>query len=286
MVQKMNAEEMMTPTFIRRLYLQDLYRFFRLFPQRGDFRNFFSFEMSECLFFQDSLFLFTKLQDQFYDVICFLIKRNRCGDARKVVECYEDEKYYNYDFYMLNAFLGRGPEMSYRRALELNPDSERAKWGLAKELFKGGRYEGALDLYNQLVELNPDKKSYQLNKSVCLTNLRRYDEAEQILFRLNYEDPDNLNVARVLAWALTCDSKFEQAGRLYDQLMAVENPPEGDMLNCGFYLWFTGKIDEAASCFRSCGQNVYDQIKNEAYLLDKNNIIEEEIKMMFDLIGV
>lgn len=286
MVQKVVKEEMISPAYIRRIYLQDLYRFFRLSPQRSDFRNFFTFDDSACLFFQNSIFLFTKLQDQFYDVISFLIKRNRYGDARKVLECYEDEKYYNYDFYMLNAFLGRGAEINYRRALELNPDSERAMWGLAKELFKGGRYEGALDLYNKLVELNPDKKSYQLNKAVCLTNLRRYDEAEQILFRLNYEDPDNLNVARVLAWALTCDGKFEQAGRLYDQLMAVENPAEGDMLNYGFNLWFTGKIDEAAHCFRSCGQDVYDLIRNEDYLLEKNGIIEEEIKMMFDLIGV
>ena len=106
------------------------------------------------------------------------------------------------------------------------------------------------------------------------------------MFRLNYENPDDLNVVRVLAWALTCDGKYEQAGRLYDQLMDVENPAEGDMLNYGFYLWFTGKIDEAASCFRSCGQEVYNQISNESDLLDKNGIIEEEIKMMFDLIGV
>ena len=106
------------------------------------------------------------------------------------------------------------------------------------------------------------------------------------MFRLNYEDSDNLNVVRVLAWALTCDGKYEQAGRLYDQLMAVENPAAGDLLNYGFYLWFNDRIDEAASCFRSYGKDVYDLIKKEEYLLDKNGIIDEEINMMFDMIGV
>lgn len=286
MVQKVDKEEMESPAYIRRIYLQDLFRFFRLFPQRGDFRNFFSYEMSECLFFHYRLFFFTKLQDQFYDIICFLIKRNRHQDARKVLECYEDEKYYNYDFYMLSAYLRHGKELDYRRALELNPDSEQAMWGLAREVFGKEKYDEALDLYDKLLAINPDKKLYLLNKSVCLTNLRRYDEAEQILFRLNYEDSDNLNVARVLAWALTCDGKYEQAGRLYDQLMAVDLPASGDLLNYGFYLWFNDRIDEAASCFRSYGKDVYDLIKKEEYLLDKNGIIDEEIKMMFDLIGV
>ena len=286
MVQKVDMEEMNSPAYIRRIYLQDLFRFFRLFPQRGDFRNFFSYEMSECLFFQYRLFFFTKLQDQFYDVICFLIKRNRHDDARRVLECYEDEEYYNYDFYMLSAYLRGGDERDYRHALEFKPDSEPAMWGLARKLFGREKYEEALGLYDQLLAMNPDKKLYQLNKSVCLTNLHRYDEAEQILFRLNYEDPDNLNVARVLAWALTCDGKYEQAGRLYDQLTSVEVPASGDLLNYGFYLWFNNRIDEAASCFRSYGKDVYNLIRDEEYLLKKNCIIEEEIKMMFDLIGI
>ena len=150
-------------------------------------------------------------------------------------------------------------------------------------------------VYNRLLELNPDKKSYQLNKSVCLTNLHRYEEAEQILFRLNYEDADDLNVARVLAWALTGDGKFEQAERLYGQLMAEENPVDSDILNNGFYLWLTGKIDEAANCFRTYEHNtknqqnrrvdVYNLIRRERELLVKNGIVDEEISMMFDLIG-
>ena len=294
MVQKMSKEEMFTPVYIRRIYLQDLFRFFRLFSQRTEFYNIFSYDGPECLFFDYCIFQGTKLQEQYADVISFLIKRKRQFDAQLVLDSYRDEQYYNYDYYMLSAYLGKNDELSYRRALDLNPQSERAMWGLAKVLFKENRCEAALDLYNQLVELNPDKKSYQLNKAVCLTNLHRYEEAEQILFRWNYENADDLNVARVLAWTLTCDGKYEQAGRLYEQLMAEETPADGDLLNYGFYLWFTGKIDEAANCFRTYKKhnskhqdhehNVQLLIRNEQYLLDKNGIIEEEITLMYDLI--
>ena len=284
MVQKIAKDEMTSPAYIRRVYLQDLYRFFRLFSQRTDFRNFFCNDYSECLFFTYDIFNDTDLQEEFSDLISFLIKRNRLSDAKSVLSCISDEEYYDYDFCMLSAYLGIDAEINYRRALDLEPNNERAMWGLAKVMFKEDRYEAALNLYNKLIELNPDKKSYQLNKSVCLTNLQRYEEAEQILFRLNYEDADDLNVARVLAWALTCDGKYEQAGRLYDQLMAVENPADGDLLNYGLYLWLTGRIDDAARSFRSL-QSVGENILKEKELLLKNGIIEEEITMMLDLLG-
>ena len=295
MVHKVEQEEMKTPSYIRRIYLQDLFRFFRLFPQRTEFYNVFSYDKSECLFFDHRVFHGTVLQEQYADIISFLIKRKRRLDAKYVLDSYQDEKYFNYDFYMLRAYLGTDSEADYRRALQLNPNSERAMWGLAKALFLCGNYEAALELYNRLLELNPDKKSYQLNKAVCLTNLHHYEDAEQILFRLNYEDADDLNVARVLAWTLTCDGKYEQTERLYNQLMAEENPVDGDILNNGFYLWLTGKIDEAADCFRTYehntknqknrAQDVYDLIRQERELLEKNGIIDEEISMMFDLIG-
>ena len=295
MFQKVEENEMTTPTYIRRIYLQDLFRFFRLFSQRTCFRNYFDGDESDGLFFSYSLFLFTELQDYLNDVIMFLIKRGRLSEAKRLLECYVEEKYYTYDYYMLRAYLMDEKIRDYQRALELNPNSERALWGLAKEFFKKEMHKEALDAYNKLVEINPDKTSYQLNKSVCLTNLHRYDEAEQILFRLNYEDAVNLNVVRVLAWALTGDGKYEQAGRLYEQLMAEETPADGDFLNYGFYLWFAGKINEAINSFRTYDSNtkedpkrwmtIDDFIRQESYLLEKNGIIDEEIKMMVDQIG-
>jgi hypothetical protein len=76
--------------------------------------------------------------------------------------------------------------------------------------------------------------------------------------------------------------------------MADENPTEGDWFNYGLYLWFTGKIDDAANCFRAYKKktrnpdyvtpDVHTLIRKEQYLLDKNGIIEEEITLMFDLI--
>lgn len=296
MVQKIEHDEMNTPAYIRRIYLQDMYRFFRLHPLRSEFINIFDNQSLRCLFMRGDIYMHTGIQAYFKEVVTFLIKRNRKKDAYGLLTSLFDKQYYDYDYYMLRAYLEDKPEKYYEHAVELNPQSERALLGLARIWFKNEKYEQALDAYDQLMEMNPDKKSYQLNKSVCLTNLHRYEEAEQILFRLNYEDDENLNVARVLAWALTCDGKYEQASRLYEQLMAEENPADSDVINYGFYLWFVGRIDDAASCFRNYEvksipesnrlENIYQIIYDEQPLLSEKGITAQEITMMIDWIDV
>ena len=119
---------------------------------------------------------------------------------------------------------------------------------------------------------------------MCQTNLRQYEEAEKILFRLNYEAPDDENVNRVLAWTLTCNGKYEQAEKLYEKLLDIEKPSPNDLLNEGYCLWFNGRIDDAAACFRryleETGEPKMYIIDNEDSLIREKGITEAEIQMM------
>lgn len=300
MVHHLAQEEMSTPAYIRRIYLQDLFRFFRLHPHRNEFDSAFSDKMGyKTLFIMAPIFDDTDLQAHFKEVVSFLIKRKRRKDASNLLASIFDERLYDLDYYMLKGILGLKPKDAYKKALELSPNNERVLLGLARECFNRGEYEEALDANNQLLDINPDKKLYQLNKAVCLTNLFRFEEAEQILFRLNYEDANDLNVARILAWALTGNGKYEQAGRLYDQLMAEEKPADDDRINYAFFLWFSGRIDEAANTFRayvmdssSRGDRWSDLIEiiaKERPLLELKGITWEEMGMMegwIDLYGL
>ena len=296
MFQKLGMDEITTPAYIRRIYLQDMFRFFRLNQLRTEFRNVFEKASCESMFITKAAFDNTGIQAHFKEVVTFLIKRNQKEYALTLLLNWFDEKYHDYDYYMLKGYLGDEAEDSYRKALELNPQSERALLALARIWFKREDYEKALDAYDQLLQMDPDKKSYQLNKAICLTNLHRFDEAEQILFRLNFEDADDLNVVRVLAWALTGDGKYEQAGRLYSQLTKQEDPHDIDSINYAFYMWFTGNINDAAVLFRLAAtasspkekrwDAVCDMIYKEHELLMQKGITEREIRMMIDLIDV
>lgn len=89
----------------------------------------------------------------------------------------------------------------------MEPEHEKALTGYARALFSRGMYSEALAIYDRLLTISPDKKSYLLNRAVCQTNVGQYAAALKDLYRLNYEAPDNQNISRVLAWALVCEAE-------------------------------------------------------------------------------
>ena len=146
-----------------------------------------------------------------------------------------------------------------------------------------GRYQEALEAYDQLLTLQPEKKHYILNRAVCQTNTGLYAEALKDLYRLNFESPDDATVNRVLAWTLTCDEKYEQAEKIYAQLVTDQSLPD-DLLNYGYCLWLGGHVDEAADCFhrylKETEQKKTFIIENELELLREKGITEPEMQMM------
>ena len=291
-VNELATEELESAAYIRRTYLQDLYRFFRLFPMRTAFVNPFDVDGS-YLFFADPIFSKTHLELFFNDVTAFFLKQDRLYNVLKLLANYGEARR-DFQFWMMSGYLAQhyanesalafSDLQSYTNALEIQPDHERALAGLARALFSREMYEEALETYDKLLTICPEKKSYRLNFAVSLTNLGRYDEALKELYRLNYEMPDDRNVNRVLAWTLVCEGKYEAADKIYDQLLAASNVHPDDLLNYGYSLWFSGHIDEAADCFHRFLKETDCEpefiLENEADLLREKGITEPEQQMM------
>lgn len=271
------------PAYIRRRYLQDLYRFFRLFRQREAFRNPFDQESPDYLFLSSSVYRSTHIEPFFNEVTAFLIKKSHYKEARYMLNNYSENRE-DFQYYMMAAHIGMDPLGNYAKAVELKPDNERAMAGYARALFDQAEYQKSLEAYDKLLTLQPDKRSYLLNRAVCLIKLDRYDEAEKMLFRLNYERPDDTNVNRVLAWALTCNGKYEQADKIYTQLMSEGDSSTDDLLNYGLCLWFSGHVDDAADCFhrylKESGEKKERFFNQERWLIHAKGITEAEIQMM------
>ena len=162
--------------------------------------------------------------------------------------------------------------------------------GYARVLFAEKRYEEALESYDQLLAMAPDKKNYLLNKAVCLLNLTRYQDALNILYQLEYTSPDDENVSRVLAWALLCNGRYEQASSRYNQLLAAPQVVADDLLNYGYCLWFSGDIIGAVGMFRqyvgdtniSADEMEQEMMGTEHALIAAHGIADHEIQLMLD----
>lgn len=285
-----------SPAYMRRMYLQNLYRFFRLNAKRGEFKSPFEHH-DDYLFFANPLFAQTALESRMMEIASFLMKRNRNEEARMVLDCcHTTEKDYQY-YIMMGTLLQRLPQSlrlseidCFRHALSLKPADRKAQAGLARALFRAGNYGQALDTYELLLADNPDSKAYTLNAAICLVNLQRNEEALKFLFKLNYLYPDDDHVNRVLAWVLTMEGKYEQAQGLFNKLLAQESPFAEDILNYGYCLWFSGDITNAIQAFRQYVSSEEDSqsrieqafLTSEYDLIRQHHISDVEIQMMLD----
>ena len=266
------------PAYIRRCYLMDLYRFFRLFPNRQALCNPFDTTKDEaglCLFLSSMLFCNTPMDERKMEVLPVLRKQNLKKTIDSLLSSIPAEKRdLTYYFW----------KEDYDRILEIDPDNERALLSLGRTAFKQKSYEQALHYFERLLLLHPEKKSYLLNKAVCQTHLGDYEEALQVLFRLNYEDADDTAVLRALAWTLLCSDKIEQACNRYAELTSKEGATSEDFLNQGYSQWIAHNIKEAVESFKKSiqlsGNNSEDFWLTEYDLLTSHGISNIDISLM------
>ena len=290
-----STEEQRQPAYVRRLYLQNLYRFFKLFNNKSEFID--PFIVKRAIFLSKSMMSGGHMQGHLLEIANFLYKRKWYQTAMEVLVNI-GEAHRGYHYYMLLGTLQQH-HFEYKlptdydcfsQALALRPDSERALAGMARSAFNTKLYGKALELYERLKVIKPDSKNYQLYGAICLSNMEKNEEAEKRLFKLNYLYPDDLSVSRVLAWVLTLNGKYEQANRFYQTLLSIDKPKAIDILNYGYCHWMAGETMVAIASFRqfisSPDNEDYDMeqefFDNQYEHLRQHGISDVEISMMVD----
>jgi tetratricopeptide (TPR) repeat protein len=265
-----------TSAYIRRNYLMDLYRFFRLFPNRQAFINPFDRHASYLpvfCFFCSSQFVNTPLDAYKPEVVRVMNKHRYFSEMNQLLDTFPDSMH-DVQYYLWKE--------DFSAALQLDPDNERALSARARSFFSDGMYEEADEDYERLLLLHPGKISYMLNKAICLVNLEEYEDALKLLYQLNYEHEDDVNIQRVLAWTLTCDGKLEQADKLYQKLISSDSVTSEDYLNMGYCQWLLGNIKEADACFDqyyTLGGDYYEVFRNQEWLYHRG-ITDTDIRLM------
>ncbi|MBQ8157783.1 MAG: tetratricopeptide repeat protein [Prevotella sp.] len=300
-------EEQNQPAFIRRQYLQNLYRFFRLFPYRGEFCNPFAADetqLPKVLFSACPMFRGSDFEAHFIEIASFLIKRKKILEAYQVLQniglSHQQLSYYLMSGHLVSRYpsvvakyVTNSADYYFQQALNIDPDNTKALQEHARFLFIEKEYQEALDVYNRLLALLPENMNVELNVAVCMVKLKNYDDALKILFRLNYNYPDQTSITRVLAWALTLTHKYPQAMKLYGQLLSLEHRHDEDVLNYGYCLWFQNDIQGAVSLFsqflllHANDVNVLEELflNTDRRILADQNISDTDIMLMLDVLS-
>ncbi len=292
----LGADEEMenTPSFLRRMYLQDLYRFFSLCDERKLFVNPFGNE--NFLFITQGVYV-PHMRQEARRVERLLYKRKQYADAFAVLTVYQEED--NVDDLTMQALLSarfhryEEAAMVCTRLHELEPENIKHIVGAAQAELHQGHYEEAVKWYERVYQLDPDRQGTLLNYAIALICSHRAEEGVQHLYKLFYDRPDDVSVKRALAFGLLYIGRLEQAGKLYDELLEAHAPNAADYVNAAYAKWISGDIGEATQRLAKgvalaeepvkCADAIAELIAKDNELLGKYGINRVEMNLMADL---
>ena len=288
----MDKDDQNSPAYVRRMILQDMYRFFRLFQQRGQLAN--PFDAKHFTFIVNALFDNTAVSESIPDLCFFMIKHKNKEALESILSKYDggnDAKLLlAHGIYELNFAKRPVKAIGYLERLEaLEPGNKRALSLLARSHFENGEYGRSAAYYGKLLEQDPENKTATLNYCVALSKAEKYDAAINLLYKLDIEMPDSMPVIRVLAWTLMGLGKYGQAEKYYNRLLASEDAETGDWLNAGYCDWLRGNVADAVNKFGKFieaqkSDSITEELRNDKDFLTKHGLTVTDMRIMSDLI--
>lgn len=229
-------------------YIQDLYRFFKLYPQRVEFTDIFRKDLkihhtkafkilvdNEQIIRNIAEFFFEK--DYFNHALEIYERLNKEGDTS--MEIFEKM---GYCYQRLGNYQKALNNYSKAELFEANRAWNLKKIALCHRYLNN--HEKALDYYKEAEKFEPENLFIQAAIGHCYLNLKQHEEALQHYFKVEYMSPDNTKILRPIAWVAFLTGRFEQARRYYEKLMAQETN-KYDFMNLGHLEWCEGNRETA-----------------------------------------
>lgn len=223
-------ETMQSATFIRRMYLQDLYRFFRLNPQIK-MTNIFDNRA-----WLDYLLKRRILSDRCLSELCkYLLRKKYLKEARL---CAESIKSSDTEKSILLAYLSmengdiKTAYAYFEQAYKEKREDLAVLKGLSKTAFLMSDYQKSHELFSQLASLYPDNLSYKINSLNSGVLSGKAEELLNEVYRLDFEHENHPKTKRLLAWTLLCLGRLDQAENIYHRIIDgdYDEPTENDCI--------------------------------------------------------
>lgn len=273
-------------------YIQDLYRFFKIYPGHLDFNDIFTLPLD--FHNLDILRPYISDEESLSTIAEYYLRKNYFSDALTIFNQLAET---NQESDILFQKIGYCKQMNddlqgaldaYLRADLLNPQS---KWVIRRI---AGCYrslkepEEALKYYRRYEKLNPDNLSITISIGHCYLELKNYSEALKCFFKVDYNMDSNSKAWRPIAWCSFLTGKYDQARNYYKKILA-DQPNTQDLLNAGHTEWALQNIKGAIEFYRQAigkeNGNFYkfqEEFNQDIPDLIVAGIEDSEISLMMD----
>ncbi|MCH5237355.1 MAG: tetratricopeptide repeat protein [Muribaculaceae bacterium] len=305
--QMKEAEKILKPEFAdnRKLemsrnlkhYIQDLYRFFKLFRKKNEFNDPFeqplnaenlnlvsdllgiekeTLKLSADFFFKYGYWQaaadFLEIQDQ--------AEAGTSGIWEKIGYCYQKLAIYD-----------KAIEW-YKKAELMNPESQWLDKNLAICLRKSGKSLESLEYFERSLARDPENFHLLMSAGQALLDSGNYSKALEHFYHAGYLKPSHKGANRAIAWGELLNGNIEKAEKQYQKLLANPDRDKEDLLNAGHVSMKKGDYKNAVSHYskfidatesKSINELII-ALRDDSAVLKELNIKTPDLRLVVDKI--
>lgn len=218
-------------------YIQDLYRFFKLYKSKNDFFDIFRLKIN--FYSKKSISPLISETSDIKQIAQYCFDKNFFYEALEAYEILINRESTEVDVWQKAGYcyqmLGNSQKAleAYLRADLLSPSNSWTMKRIA-QLYRAQKdYKLALSYYLKLQSLSPDNIINELNIGHCYLDLKEYDKALNSYFKVELLDGgDNPKAWRPIAWTAFLEKKYDLAQNYYQRILN-NKPTLHDYLNAG-----------------------------------------------------
>lgn len=235
-------------------YIQDLYRFFKLYSRRREFLSIFDTDIN----LMEVEWLKPHLGDsETISIISeFYFKNGFYADAIKFYRYMLGNHDASPHVYQKIGFAYQSLE-KFREALKNYSRYEIADgsdvWNLKQmaHCYRSLRdHDKAIEYYERAMDLSPDSVQLCLSLGHCYLDIADYDNALKQYYKADFMPKAKHRAWRPIAWCSFVTGKHEQSVNYYEKIIKEDSPTSQDHLNYGHLLQVMGKIGDAIAQYR------------------------------------
>ena len=276
-------------------YVRDIYRFFKLFRKKNDFRDPFNspIEFSTLPVIGEIM-----ADEEILNLVGeFYFKRGYYAQALPLflhLENTAGEKHLLWEKigYCYNALGNIEKALEWYTKAELfDPDSQ---W-LIKRIALCNRllnnHKSAAEYYAKALTKDPDNYSLLLNLAHSLLETGNLDEARANYFHADYIKPDKLSTWRGIAWTELLAGNFSKSLDFYSKILAANGYKPTDILNQGHAYFLSGNYKKALESYLKCAKDsdyglkrLEEDISEDLHIISKSGGNTDDLKLILEKI--
>ncbi|NDW18896.1 hypothetical protein D0T53_08215 [Dysgonomonas sp. 216] len=222
---------------ISNLYIQDLYRFFKLHTAKKSFFDIFTLRLN--FYDKQSIAPLISEPEDMKAIAQYCFDKNFFTEALKIFSLLAEQGLDTSDIWQktgyCNQMLNNTDDAlaAYLQADLLLPDNTWTMKRIAQLYRSKKQPEKALSYYIKIQDLHPDNIATQLNIGHCYLDMKDYNKALNAYFKVELMDGgDNPKAWRPIAWTAFLMKKFDLSQAYYFRILEAK-PTVHDFLNAG-----------------------------------------------------